>query len=163
MFVLRCLRQGSVTERSKKEASAAPMLSESHPNLGRGDGRSHIRTPKQTSNLWERLSVSRFPFRFPLLYGSLLESRSFYHRIRCLSRRGDISRSQMGPLWETSVLGHLILNKRTQARIQDMQRMLSSEPWRSPEEWDLYLMGWDAGSEYSALAHQHDIPEHKPC
>jgi hypothetical protein len=56
----------------------------------------------------------------------------------------------MDLLRETSAFGHLIQNKRIQARIQDMQQVLSLYPWLSPEDWNLFLLGWDAGSKYGA-------------
>lgn len=104
------------------------------------------------SNLWERLSASKFPWRHPIVYGSLLELRSFYHRIRLLLQRGDIRYLQMGPLYEQVSLGHLVQNIRTQSRTQDMQTLHDDLPWLSPEDCHLFLLGWDAGERYRGSA-----------
>jgi hypothetical protein len=129
------------------------------PKSGQDDGQSDTSSQGHIANLLEGLSASRFSFRFPRLYGLILEYRSFYHRIRYLRKRADIRQPQMGPLWETSEFGHLIPNRRTRARIQDMQQALSLQPWLSPEDWQLFLEGWDAGSEYSAHSDPADIPK----
>jgi hypothetical protein len=54
----------------------------------------------------------------------------------------------MGPVWQKEPHGCLTRHKRTQGRIQDMQQLLSSQEWLSPEDWGLYLKGWDEGWEY---------------
>jgi hypothetical protein len=117
----------------------------------------------KTANFWERLSASKFPYRFPKLYGLVLEYRSLCGRILLLGKRGDVCQPRMGPIWETSELGHLTPNMRTQVRIRDMQQTLSLYPWMSPEDWNLFLLGWDAGSEYSARAGRSDTQEHSAC
>ncbi|HTC47094.1 MAG TPA: hypothetical protein VK722_07210 [Candidatus Aquilonibacter sp.] len=101
----------------------------------------------QTSSLWEQLSLSKFPYRWKLLYGLLLEIRSFYHRILLLQKRGCIRQLEMGLVYEKANDGSLTLNKQTRARTQDMQRLLASLPWLSPEDGYLMLLGWNAGSE----------------
>ena len=110
-----------------------------------------LRSEHQTriENLWERLSASTVPYRFPRWYALLLELRSFCHRIQLLRRRGRIAYLEMGPVWEASATGDLVPNKRGQARSQDMQEFLSSSPWLSPEDCHEYLIGWDAGEGYA--------------
>jgi hypothetical protein len=130
------------------------------PKLERDNGQRDISSQGRIANFLEGFSAAKFPFRFPRLYGLTLEIRSFRYRIQRLWKRGDILQPQMGHVWETSALGHLIPNRRTQARIEDMQQVLSSHPWLSPEDWHVFLMGWDAGSEYGAHSDPADIPEH---
>jgi hypothetical protein len=143
--------------------SSVPVPEDHLPSGELEGGPYRTRNGNQTPNLWARLSVSKFPYRFPLSYALFLELCSFYHRIRLLSKRGDVRQPQMGLVWETSGLGHLIPNRRTQTRIRDMQRLLSSKPWLSPEDWRLFLIGWDAGSEYSAHAAPADTLERNAC
>ncbi len=109
------------------------------------DGQPRIANQARISIRWERLSVSSFPYRHPILYALLLELRSSYHRIRLAWQRGGTREIQMGPTWQRLLSGHLIPNKQTQGRIEDMRRWLSSREWSSPEEWDVFLKGWDAG------------------
>jgi hypothetical protein len=118
-----------------------------HPNSALEDGLYGTRILKKTATVWGRLSASKFPHRFGALYGLILEFRSFYHRIRRLRKRGDICQPQMGPIWEIKEQGLLTPNRRTQARIQDMRQLLSSQPSLSPEDWEIFLRGWDAGWE----------------
>jgi hypothetical protein len=66
----------------------------------------------------------------------------------------------MGLALEKAASGLLAPNRRTQARIQDMQQLVESQPWNSPFDWNLFLSGWDAGSEYSEREDRADIPEH---
>jgi hypothetical protein len=147
----------------RKEVYGASTLHGSPPSSGPNDAHSDTNTLKRRSNLWAKLSASKFPYRFRVLYGWILECRSFYHRIRLAAKRGDVCQPQMGHRWETSALGHLIPNRRTQARIQDMQQALSLHPWMSPEDWHIFLIGWDAGSEYSAHSDHADILGRSIC
>jgi len=120
-----------------------------------GDARFHTYTLGRTSSLWESLSLSTFPYRFQLLYGLLLEFRSLYHRIRLLKLRNHISQPQMGPEFQRDTSGHLIPNRRKQAHTTDMQQIRERHPWLSPEDWNLFLIGWGAGWESSK---REDIP-----
>jgi hypothetical protein len=121
-----------------------------------GDAHFHTYTLARTSSLWESLSLSTFPYRFQLLYGLLLECRSLYHHIRLLRLRNHISQPRMGREFQRDAFGHLMLNTRTQAHTMDMQRIRERHPWLSPEDWNLLLIGWDAGWESGTRA---DIPE----
>ena len=112
-----------------------------------GDARFHTYTLARTSSLWESLFLSTFAYRFRLLYGLLLECRSLYHRIRLLRLRNGICQPRMGREFQRDTSGHLILNKRTQAHTRDMQLIRERYPWLSPEGWNLFLIGWDAGWE----------------
>lgn len=123
------------------------------------DANFHTCKSNQNSNLWVRLSASTLPYRCQLLYGLLLETRSFYHRIRLLRKQGGICQPRMGPALEKAASGLLVQNKRTQARIQDMQQLVELQPWSSPSDWYLFSIGWDAGSEYSEHEDPADIPE----
>jgi hypothetical protein len=104
--------------------------------------------PEKVPNLWERLSRSKFPYRLPRFYGLILELRSSFHRIRLVWQRGEVRPLQMGPVWERVSPALLIANKRTRARTQGIQQLLSSLPWLSPEDGYLFLLGWDAGLEF---------------
>lgn len=139
---------GQINSRDLRELLSTPSWHA--PSAQREDGRNRTEHQAGTSNLWERLCASSFPYRYRLLYGLLLESRSFYHRIRLLRQRGDILQPQMGHVWEKAETGHLILHRRTQVRTQDMQELLSCHPWLFPEGWNLFLTGWDAGAEFGA-------------
>jgi hypothetical protein len=113
------------------------------------DAQPHIARSLQNSSFWERLSVSKFPYRHPVLYGSLLELRSFAHRIRSLVKRGDIRPVEIGFVFQQSPFQqHLVRNRRTQARTTDIQKLLSDCPWLSGEDCYLFLQGWIAGEEW---------------
>src|SRR5580700_11873322 len=69
---------------------------------------------RKTANLLEWPSVSKFPFRRPVLYGSLSELRNFAHRIRSLRKQGDTHPLEIGSLYQPSFdAQHLLLNTRT--------------------------------------------------
>jgi hypothetical protein len=101
------------------------------------------------SNLWEQLSASKFPWRFPVLHGLFCELRSFYHRIRLLWKRGHTRQLETGYIYQPSQIPeYLELNKRTQARTLGIQKLLSDFPWMSAEDCYPFLLGWDAGEEW---------------
>jgi hypothetical protein len=140
-----------------KKVSYAPMQYTDGLSSERlGDVHFHTYTLGRTSSLWESLSLSTFPYRFQLLYGLLLECRSLYHRIRLLRLRNHISQPRMGRELQRDTFGYLRLNRRTQAHTTDMQRIRERHPWLSPEDWNLFLIGWDAGWE---SGRHGDIPE----
>jgi hypothetical protein len=137
--------------------SAAPMLDADILSSERlGDAHFHKYTLAKTSSLWGALSLSRFPYRFRLSYGLLVECRSLYHRIRLLRLRNCISQSRMGPAFRLDACGRLIMNRRTQAHTRDMQQIRERHSWLSPEDWNLFLIGWDAGWESGT---REGIPE----
>ena len=103
---------------------------------------------RQTASLLERLSVSKFPRRHPILYGLAFEFRTFYHRIQLLGRRGCTRPLEIGPVFEEASPGCLVHNKRTQARSRDIQKLLADSPYLSFEDCHLFLLGWDAGEEW---------------
>jgi hypothetical protein len=121
--------------------------------LGRSEIGGQLRKelcPKNASLLIP-LSVSRFPQRHPVLYGSLLELRSFGHRIRFLVKRGGIRPAEIGPVYQQSpVPGYLVRNTRSQARIQGIQKLLSDSPWLTTDDCHLFLAGWDSAEEWRA-------------
>lgn len=110
----------------------------------------HSGQSQRISSFWERLPHSTFPYRHPVLHGLLLELRSFYHRIQLVWQRGGTRALQIGSVFQ-SLDGepYLALNRRTQARSQDIQQLLSDFPWVSSEDCHLFLAGWEAGQEYS--------------
>jgi hypothetical protein len=123
------------------------MQGASRSNLEREGAPWRIGNRSQISSLWERLSLSTFPYRFQLSYALLLECRSFYHRIRLLRKQSDTVELRMGPVWDKDSSGRLTESKRTLVRTSDTQQLLSSRPWLSPEDVSLFLAGWDAGWE----------------
>jgi hypothetical protein len=134
---------------SSETADVRPaMRCEGNPSNGQSTD-PHFRTynPGRISSLWAWLSASSFPYRFRLLYGLLLELRSLFHRIQLLRRRGHSSQPRMGRVWTLVSSGQLVPNAETQSRTLDMQQIRDRYPWLSPEDWNLFLIGWDAGWE----------------
>jgi hypothetical protein len=122
-----------------------------------GTHRSGVDDPPNTeryrgiASLLDRLSTSKFLFRYPVLRGSLLELRSCYHRIRLLRKRGHSRQPEIGFLYQEShVPGYLVLNTQTQARTRGIQKMLDEFPWATVEDFCLFLRGWRAAEEYGA-------------
>jgi hypothetical protein len=96
----------------------------------------------------ERLSVSKFPFRRPILHGLLLELRSFRHRIQLLWQRGGTRLLETGLVYQQTLpQSYPVLNKQTQLRTQGIKRLLAEFPWLTGEDCHLFLLGWNAGLE----------------
>ncbi len=105
---------------------------------------------QKNASLLERLSVSRFPFRHPVLHGLLLELRSFRHRIRLLWQLGGTRLLETGSVYQqTSHPLYLVLNRQTRLRTLGIQHLLAEQPWVSGEDCRLFLMGWNKGWESS--------------
>ena len=115
-------------------------------------GPPHTKQNRRTSSLLERLSLSKFPTRHPVLYEAFFELRSFYHRIQLLRSRGGSRRLEMGLVFEPASHGYLVRSRRTHARNRDTQKLLSDYPWLSLEDCHLFLLGWDAGEEWRERA-----------
>ena len=75
-------------------------------------------------------------------FGSLVPRMEY--RLR---RNLDAGGVDLGTTWKTQPNGHLQRNTRTQARIRDTQRMLSSQPWATAVDLAIFLEGWDRGAE----------------
>ena len=104
---------------------------------------------QKSANLWERLSLSRIPYRFPVWYGSLLELRSCFHRIQSLLRQGDIRPAEIGPVYQQSLVPeYLVRNTRSQGRSLGIQKLLSDSPWMTTEDCRIFLSGWDTAEEW---------------
>jgi hypothetical protein len=111
--------------------------------------RSHSVPYQKTSSVWDRLSASKFPFRHPVLHGSLLDFRSFLYRIRLLWKRGGTRSLRIGWVYQQrGAQQGLALNRETQARSMGMQQLLFDCPWLSSEDCHLWLIGWNAGREW---------------
>ncbi len=109
----------------------------------------HIAQSQRNARVWEWFLASKFPYRHPVLYGSLLELRNCLHRIQSLRKRGDILPAQIGPVYQQSQLpGCLVQNKRSQGRILGIQKLLSDSPWLTTEDFRLFLAGWDTAEEW---------------
>ncbi len=137
------------------------LLSEETPPMANAAcGHSRIEQSQSTSSFASRLALTATVRRlFPRLYGLALEVRSFHDRISLVWRRGSVRSLRMGPAFEPERLGvpqYLVRNRRTQARRQDIQKLLFGSPFLSPEDCHLYLLGWDAGSEFRAHADTKD-------
>ena len=109
----------------------------------------HTAQSQKTATLWEWLSASKFPYRHPVLYGSLLELRNFAHRIQSLRKQGDIRPAEIGLVYQQSPLpGYLVRNTRSQGRSRGIQKLLSHSPWLTTEDCRLFLAGWDMAEEW---------------
>lgn len=73
---------------------------------------------------------------------------SCLQRIAELYSRGFALPADAGLVWEQDANGHLQMNKRTQARIQYMQKRRSESCVLSTTDLRLLLQGWDAGEEW---------------
>jgi len=98
-----------------------------------------------------------------LWYGILLELRSLHGRIeilrlRKLYRHGIV----LGPGKELAPNGRLVRCKRTEARMKDMQYLLSIHPLASPVEDYLFLEGWAKGEQW-AHSQYASVPAPDSC
>jgi hypothetical protein len=113
---------------------------------------------KPTAKLY-RLLV-KWSSRFPFLYISLLEIRSLVFRIR-LARRLDIYRKGIGfgPMAEADTCAGVRLCRRTDQRIQDMQKIFQGEWGMKNPSWTdlkLFLSAWDCGEEWKRKSRDID-------
>jgi hypothetical protein len=134
---------------ARGEGRIAPSngLHGSHQN--EADVQLRISQGPKSANLWERLSESRIPYRYPVLYGSFLELRNCFHRIRSLQKQGNIRPAEIGSVYQQSpVPGYLERNKRSQGRSLGIQKLLSDSPWLTTEDFRLFLAGWDMAQEW---------------
>lgn len=123
--------------------------------------RPHTAPSRKTASLLERLSVSKFPFRDPVLCGSLLELRSLIGRIRSPSKQGDIRPIEIGLVYQqTSVGSHLVRHRRSQAHSRGIQQLLAASPWAPCGDGRLFLAGWDAAKEWRKSL---DTAENSEC
>ena len=81
----------------------------------------------------------------------LQESRSFCGRIGVV--RGGMRYVEVGRGWEMTPTGHLVSCTRTRARTSDIQQMLSSRPWASLVDLQIFLEGWDRGERWASQEH----------
>jgi hypothetical protein len=49
-----------------------------------------------------------------------------------------------------------VRNRRTQARSQGIQKLLSDSPWLTPEDFRLFLAGWDTAEEWRERLDRQD-------
>lgn len=119
------------------------------PKGGGDDGRSRISPHPKKASLLEWLSVSKFPYRHPVLYGLLFELRSFLHRIQLVRKRGGTRSLEIGLTYQQQdAQSGLVPNSQTQARTLGIQKLLSAYPWVSGEDCHLFLIGWNAAQEW---------------
>jgi len=104
--------------------------------------------PTEKPFLW----LLRRSYHFPLLYISLLESRSLMYRIRSAHKLALYRRDfGFGPVAEEDGHGGYQSCRRTEQRIQDTQRIFQKEfGVREPTLIDLklFLSAWDCGEEW---------------
>ena len=55
----------------------------------------------------------------------------------------------LGLVYQESPSGHLILNKRTKARVLSTQEIETDYPWASSVEAEIFLRGFDAGEQFA--------------
>ncbi len=77
-----------------------------------------------------------------------VELCSSFRYIAAQCRRGSVFPMSAGPAFEEDLAGHLVPNRRTQDRIRYTQKLLSEQPWISPANLQLFLLGWDAAEEW---------------
>jgi len=134
-------------DESKKEVFLDVTQGVVRMDRGATDGQPRSEPNLRTSNSMASLSVSKFPFRFPILHGLFLELRSFLHRSQLVWQRGGTRPLEIGSVYQRQDDQiSFRVNMQTQARILDMQRLMASVPWCSGEDCQLFLLGWNAGS-----------------
>lgn len=116
--------------------------------------------PNQSPTRLRASFRQRFLFRHQMLHGLWLELRSCYQRIRLLWKRGHGVRPYMGRVYISAPGHNLIENRTSQARIQDMQTMLEFRPWASPEDCQMFLVGWEVGRVHGVR--NYDSPAEEP-
>jgi hypothetical protein len=57
---------------------------------------------------------------------------------------------ETGLVYERLPNGFLRLNRKTQGRIDCIQKLHASQPWLSPMDWQLILSGWEQGCQFGA-------------
>jgi hypothetical protein len=116
----------------------------------------------RTASFWERLGVSTFLWRFPVLYGSFLELRNCAHRIQSLRKQGDILPAEIGLVYQRSQApAYLVRNRRSQGRSLGIRKLLSDSPWMTTEDCRLFLAGWDTAEEWRERSDTEDSSEYR--
>ena len=95
--------------------------------------------------------LKRLPFglpRFLRAYTLWQEFRSFLQRTETRLTAGKKLGIDMGPEWELDICGNLRLCNRTQIRIQDTEKAFVNRPWATILDYQLFLVGWDAGVRF---------------
>ena len=82
------------------------------------------------------------------LHEFFLELRNFGHRILALCSKEHNPRVETGLLYERLPNGFLRLNRKTRARIDCIQKLQTSQPWLSPTDFRLILLGWEQGCQF---------------
>jgi hypothetical protein len=82
-----------------------------------------------------------------------LEIRSFLCRIQILrDKRWAQPAIDLGPLYEPTLSGHLLLSAETQHRTSSIQSLFAKYPWASGSDAMLVLEGWDMGKQFAACS-----------
>jgi len=82
--------------------------------------------------------------------------RSFRGHIHTQSAKDRLA-VDFGPLLAQDLNGFLRLNVHTFARSQYTEKLLSIFPWADPQDLEIFLLGFEAGSRWSADIYQSNI------
>jgi hypothetical protein len=124
----------------------------------------HTAQSHRNASLIDRLWASKFPCRWPKLYGLLLELRNFAHRIQRLRMQKDIRYVDIGPVYQPSgVPGFLLKNIRTQSRSEGIRKLHDEFPWLTTDDFAVFLLGWDAAEEWCGRPRDCDTVDSVAC
>jgi hypothetical protein len=85
--------------------------------------------------------------------------RSFHGRIRNQFAR-DLDGVDFGPAFLSSPDGSLVLNVRSAVRNLYTEKLLAIHPWVDHQDLEIFLMGFDAGEQWSMCTHGK-LQEHR--
>jgi hypothetical protein len=115
--------------------------------------RSRLSRAVSTARLF--LSVRFWMCRIPLPFQLAREFRNFLYRIRAtlqskLYRRGV----SMGQPHRTCEGLTCLICAETRGRTSDMQRLCIQRPYLTSLDWEIFLTGWQRGSEFQTRIHK---------
>jgi hypothetical protein len=150
---------GKLAEQKMERSTGASRTS---PNRISVHGRLGTWLSRLVSSLATALTrrYERFRWSHPRLCELASALGSFYRRILRLSSKDYSFGCEMGPALEMTALGFLRLNTKTHARIDCIQKLRASQPWLSPSDWRLILLGWEQGYRFcDANRRDRGIPQ----
>lgn len=106
----------------------------------------HISQSHRSSNL--KIWLGKVVRRYARLHELFLELRNFAHRILVLCSKEHNPTVETGLIYERLPNGFLRLNRKTRARIDCIQKLQTSQPWLSPADFRLILLGWEQGRQF---------------
>jgi hypothetical protein len=106
---------------------------------------------RRNASLWDRLSLSRIPHRYPVLYKLLSDTRNCFQRIQFLWTEGHTLPARTGlPYQQSARSGYLVLNKGCQVHSLGIQKLRSDSIWSMTENPRLFSVGWDKEEVFGA-------------